>query len=202
MNMLDYAMLGVLGISALAGLRRGLVAEALILAGWLVSFVLARSLAGAVGQWLPLALPGDQARWLLGFVAVMAAGWLGFFLLRQALAGVLRVTGLSGVDRVLGLAFGLARGGLLLTLAVLLASLTELPKHPAWQASALARPFEQFALAARAWLPADMAARVRFAPGEAQALPGALAAPEQSGAVQPVMPANPPTMAGQGSTHR
>ena len=108
MNMLDYAMLGVLGISALAGLRRGLVAEALILAGWLVSFVLARSLAGPVGQWLPLALPGDQARWLLGFVAVMAAGWLGFFLLRQALAGVLRVTGLSGVDRVFGLAFGLA----------------------------------------------------------------------------------------------
>ena len=45
MNGLDYLLLAVAGISALMGLRRGLVSEVLSLAGWVVSFILARQFA-------------------------------------------------------------------------------------------------------------------------------------------------------------
>lgn len=195
MNALDWGMLAVLMLSALYGLRRGLVAEVLILASWLGSFLLARAIAGEVGRWLPVSVSGDEVRWLLGFAVAMLAAWLGFFVLRQLLDSVLRMTGLTAVDRFLGMGFGLARGGLLLTLATLLAGLTELPKQPLWQGSAVARPLEQLALTARGWLPAEMAAQVHF-PHAGQVTPSAgAAAPWIGDVVQPAMPASPPTLA-------
>ncbi len=191
MNGLDYLLLAVVAVSALMGLRRGLVSEVLSLAGWVVSFILARQFATQAGQWLPLPLPGDEVRWLLGFIGLMLASWLGFFIVRQLLAGVLRVTGLSGVDRFFGMGFGLVRGLLAVTLGVLLAGLTSWPNHPVWQASALARPFEQLALAARPWLPGDMAVRVKY-PLNADSASLRQLLPEERGAVLPVMPASPP----------
>lgn len=198
MNALDWGMLAVLMLSALYGLRRGLVAEVLILASWLGSFLLARASAGEVGRWLPVSVSGDEARWLLGFAVAMLAAWLGFFVLRQLLDSVLRMTGLTAVDRFLGMGFGLARGGLLLTLATLLAGLTELPKQPLWQGSAVARPLEQLALTARAWLPAEMAAQVHFPHAGQAALPAGTTAPWIGDVVQPAMPASPPTLANPG----
>ncbi len=198
MNTLDWGLLAILLLSALYGLRRGLVAEVLILAGWLGSFLLARMAAGTVGQLLPLGESAEGPRWLDGSVLTMLAGWLGFFLLRQVIGGMLSVAGLSGVDRVLGMGFGLVRGALLLTVLTLLAGLTDLPQHTLWQHSAVARPLERLALTARAWLPADIAARVHFAQADDAAPLSGWVSPQVSDMVQPAMPASPPTMANPG----
>lgn len=47
-------MSGILLISLLVGVWRGLVVELMSLAGWVASFVLAQWLAGDVAQWLPV----------------------------------------------------------------------------------------------------------------------------------------------------
>ena len=52
----------------------------------------------------------------------------------------MQATGLSGVDRSLGLMFGLVRGVILVLILVALAGLTELPQQEFWR-NALLRPY-------------------------------------------------------------
>jgi membrane protein required for colicin V production len=63
---------------------------------------------------------------------------------------------------VLGLAFGLVRGLLIVLVAVLLAGLTRLPEDRGWRDAMLSQPLEVLALLVRSYLPADLARRIRY----------------------------------------
>lgn len=67
------------------------------------------------------------------FVATLLVGALVNFLIGE----LVRVTGLSGTDRVLGMVFGAARGGLLVILLVGLLSLAPVQQDAWWQNSVL-----------------------------------------------------------------
>lgn len=54
---------------------------------------------------------------------------------------LIRVTGLSGTDRFLGMAFGAARGALLVVVAIGLLSLGPVQQDPWWQESRLIPQF-------------------------------------------------------------
>jgi membrane protein required for colicin V production len=73
-----------------------------------------------------------------------------------------RVAGLGLADRVLGAIFGLARGIVAVLIAVLLAGFTALPREPAWRNALLSQPLETAVIAAKPWLPRDVAERVRY----------------------------------------
>jgi membrane protein required for colicin V production len=141
MNWIDYTILGVLALSVLIGLWRGLVSEVLSLAGWIVAFWAAWTFGPLVAARLQhsISLPG--ARILVGyglcFVVVLIAGAL----LRLIARRLLWSTGLGGLDRLLGMLFGFARGVLLVTLVVFLASFTALTREAGWQRSLLLPQF-------------------------------------------------------------
>jgi membrane protein required for colicin V production len=73
-----------------------------------------------------------------------------------------KIVGLGPADRVVGGAFGLARGVLVVMILVLLAGLTTLPRQPAWRNAALSGPLEAFAGTIKAWLPADLSKRIKY----------------------------------------
>ena len=52
MTLFDYAVLGIVGISVLVGVWRGVVSELLALAAWVVAFFAAREYASSVVPWL------------------------------------------------------------------------------------------------------------------------------------------------------
>jgi len=85
---------------------------------------------------------------LLFILTLIMAGMLGFVLAR-----ILETTGLSGVDRMAGLLFGVARGVLILTVGVFLARSTPFPKEPTWQASQLIPVFQSLAIWMEAQVP-------------------------------------------------
>jgi membrane protein required for colicin V production len=87
---------------------------------------------------------------------------LGMVLLSLALVELVRAAGLGFADRVLGLAFGLARGALVVLTLVLLAGLTRLPEHPAWRDAMLSPPLEVLAIAVKPWLPGEVSRRIRY----------------------------------------
>ena len=148
MNWIDYTILGALALSVVVGLWRGLVSEVLSLAAWIVAFWVAWTFGPRVAAQFEHSITLPAARVLLGyglcFVAVLVLGALLRFLARRLLWSV----GLSGIDRLLGMLFGFARGVLLVMLVVFLAGFTGLTREPAWQDSAL---LPQFKVAA-AWL--------------------------------------------------
>jgi len=71
-------------------------------------------------------------------------------------------TGLTGTDRFLGVIFGFLRGALLVSVLVLLAGLTSLPKESWWDDSFLLFRFQAIAMLIRELLPADVAASFNF----------------------------------------
>jgi len=92
------------------------------------------------------------------FLATLFAGGLINFLIGK----LIKATGLSGTDRMLGIFFGLARGIAIVTVLVLLAGLTPLPKDPWWHESQFIPHFQQLAMILRGLLPPQYAAYFNF----------------------------------------
>jgi len=70
MTWLDYAVLGVVGLSVLWGVWRGLVRELISLAGWVIAFLAANLFAGPLAERLPQAIPSPELRLLAAFIGI------------------------------------------------------------------------------------------------------------------------------------
>lgn len=162
MTIFDYAVVAVLAISVLLGIWRGVVSEILALAAWVVAFLVARVEAPVVAQWLSGQIAEPGIRLAVAYIIVFVGILIAFTFARMLLSRLLSAVGLGALDRLLGGVFGVLRGLLVVLIGVMLAGMTSLPKQPWWQAAALARPLETAVLAAKPWLPAEAAKRIRF----------------------------------------
>jgi len=117
MTWVDFVVLGVLAVSGLLALSCGFVREVLGLGAWIG--------AAAFTYWaMPLARPRFE-QWITSpeWVAPVtgAALFIGSLLLLMVVSGwigsIVRASALGGLDRSLGLVFGLARGALLVVFA-------------------------------------------------------------------------------------
>ncbi|MEE4079185.1 CvpA family protein [Pseudomonas viridiflava] len=137
----DWAILGIVAISALISLKRGFVKEALSLTTWIIAGVVAWMFGAGLSQYLVNYIETPSARVIASctilFVATLLVGAMVNFLIGE----LIRVTGLSGTDRFLGMVFGAARGGLLVVVAVGLLSLGPVQHDQWWQQSRLVPQF-------------------------------------------------------------
>lgn len=136
---MDWLFVGVLVISMLVGAWRGLVFEVISVVSWIAAFVLAQWFAPAVGHWLPMSSTNEALRYGLGFLIVFVgtifAGSLIAFVVKKLLAAV----GLSPADRLLGAAFGVVRGVVILLAITVVVGMTPFKSAPWWQESEGAR---------------------------------------------------------------
>jgi membrane protein required for colicin V production len=158
----DYAVLAVILLSLLVGGWRGVVGEILALVAWVAAFLAARTWAEPAGQLVASGMAEPLWRQVSGFIVVFVAVLVLFALARWAMSLLLKAAGLRPLDRILGAVFGIARGVLVVWVAVLLAGLTALPQQSWWRQAMLAPPFETAVLAAKPWLPPDLAKRIHY----------------------------------------
>ncbi|MGV2290928.1 CvpA family protein [Trinickia sp. YCB016] len=158
----DYAVMAVIALSALRGAWRGLLSEVFGLIGWIAAFFIACRCVGLVVPYIPANWPGGAlTQWVLAFAVIVIGVVLVASVANALLARLVEVSGLGGVDRSLGLMFGLARGAILVVLLVALAGLTELPQQEFWR-HALLRPYaEQGVRELKSLLPQPLADYVR-----------------------------------------
>ncbi len=125
MTWVDFAVLAVIAVSALLAFMRGLVREVLGVGAWLG--------AGAAAVWgLPLARPQFH-QWMgaspwtdpAAFVAIFVVALIVLMLVAHAIGRLVRRSALGGLDRTLGLVFGLARGAALVILAYIFVGLVK-----------------------------------------------------------------------------
>lgn len=131
MGLTDWILLAVLLLSVVLGLWRGLVYEVLSVAGWVMAFVLGQAYAADAARRLPLAGLAEPVQLAIGFAVVFvlvafAGGFLAW-LVRKMVVSV----GLRPIDRVLGGAFGMARGLVMLLGLAVVVSMTQW-QHQAW----------------------------------------------------------------------
>ena len=156
----DYAAIGIMLLSLLLGLWRGLTYELLSLVGWPLAFLMSWQLAGKIEPLLPVG--EDDARVALAYVLVFVATLLLWALLVWLLTQLIKAAGLGGMDSVLGGLFGLLRGAIVIVVLVLLAGMTNIPKQAFWRNAKFSRTAEDAALLARTGLPDSIARRIHY----------------------------------------
>ncbi|HZE91660.1 MAG TPA: CvpA family protein [Rhizobacter sp.] len=134
MSWVDGVLLGVLVLSMLVGAMRGLAFEIMSLLGWFAAYFAAQWLAPMAAPHIPLGQPGSPMNWGAAFTAVFMAALLVWAVASGVLRLLIQASPLSPVDRLLGAAFGLVRGTVLLLAAATLINLTPLAKTNSWHA--------------------------------------------------------------------
>lgn len=139
LHALDWAFLAVLVISVIVGLVRGFVFECLSLAGWVVAWFAAQWAAPWVAGYLPVFSADSPVRLGLAFVLAFVAALLLWGILSKLVRMAIHATPLSIPDRLLGAAFGLLRGVVLLLAVATAVALTPASQSQGWRASQGAR---------------------------------------------------------------
>ena len=120
MATIDWVIVGVLGVSTLISIRRGFVKEALSLVTWIAAVLISRLFAGQFTIVLEPYIETDSLRlgtsYLVLFIATLMLGGMLNYLIGE----FVKMTGLSGLDRLLGTIFGFARGGVIVMVIVAL----------------------------------------------------------------------------------
>lgn len=162
MTVFDYTVIGVVAVSLLLGLWRGVVGELIALAAWVLAVFATAEFSGRVAEMLYQGIADPSVRTLAACATIFVGVLVLMALVRMVVKSLIKALGLSLSDRLLGSLFGLARGALISMVLVALGGMTSAPKQTWWENATLSAPLETAVLAAKPWLPDDLAKRIRF----------------------------------------
>ena len=152
----DYIIIFILGVSVLIGLMRGFAKEALSLTTWIVAFIAAfkynSAFAGYFSHYFQAPSLQIAASFTCIFIGVLLAGVIVGLLVRSIITQI----GLGGIDHILGIAFGFARGSLIVGALLLLCTMTSFPESPWWKQSVLIPHFSSVVTWLRGYVPKNI----------------------------------------------
>jgi membrane protein required for colicin V production len=137
MTLPDYLITAAILLSAVVGAMRGFLREAVALGAWIIGLFVAWHFSELIEPHLGGLLGDSEVRpWAARVIIVILVLLLGS-LIGALLSHFVRLSIFSGMDRLLGFAFGLMRGFLLLGVFVILGQLLRLPGESWWRHSLL-----------------------------------------------------------------
>ena len=139
---LDYVIIAVIGLSVITGLFRGFVKELIALCVWILAIWLAMTYSSALDPWLQPHIQDKTVRSVIAFVAILLATIIVGGLFNALLSFILRRSGLSGTDRLLGMGFGLVRGVFIVSFLMLIVKMTAVSHEEYTSKSRLYPKFE------------------------------------------------------------
>lgn len=114
----DLVLVGLVLLSAVFGGTRGFMKEVLSLGIWTAALLLALAFGRPLGSLILDA--NDKLQAGVGFALVFLGVLLAGALVQRLVHSLVETTGLTGTDRVLGLVFGAARGGVVVLFALVM----------------------------------------------------------------------------------
>lgn len=164
MIIVDYIIIGVIVISAVIGLVRGFLKEALSLGTWIAAVLVAKLFASDLASLFDGRIEAPVVRVVLAggilFVGVLIIGAV----LNYVVSVLVDKTGLSGTDRTLGMVFGSLRG-ILINALVLVVAVAWVSKDQLndWRSSSQFIPYlEQVVVWMRGLLPDEVADYLQY----------------------------------------
>ncbi len=137
MSLADYLVIMAVLLSAAVGAARGFLREVVALAAWFVALFLAWHFTDLIAPHLGGLMSDSKVRpWAARVIIVVLVLLIGAGI-GAALGHFVRLSIFSGMDRLLGFAFGLLRGFVLFGVFVVLGQLLHLESERWWQDSIL-----------------------------------------------------------------
>ncbi|OCG40112.1 CvpA family protein [Gilliamella apicola] len=137
MNWADFTIISVIAFSALISVVRGFVREALSLVSWILAFFISSQFYIYITDYLTY-FDSDVIRIAVAIVILFIATLLVCSIVSYAIGQLLKKTGLSGTDRLLGICFGVLRGVLVVAAILFLVdTFTPISQSPYWIQSQL-----------------------------------------------------------------
>ena len=178
---IDIGIAFILVVSIAVAMFRGFVKEAVSLASWIAAIWLAVTFSHQVALFLPASI--DEAslsisqseievsklRIGIAFVLIVIGTLIAGSLLNYILSQLTKNRALKGIDRILGIFFGIFRGTAIVVLLILAASYTNFPLSDTWKASKVLPPFELVAKKAIELMPPDFSKYFSLGEAELQA---------------------------------
>ncbi len=144
-GILDLVFITILVISTIIGLIRGAVREVLSLVGLAVSIYLAFKFADTLSNDYISKFFEQQPQisYIIAFVIIIVASIFAIALINLFFSQLLKASGLSFVDRFLGLVFGVLRGGLFCAILTMVINFIPGSTQADWWKKSSLAPFFQ-----------------------------------------------------------
>lgn len=139
MTLFDIVVLIIVGISCVFGLWRGFVREVISVISWIVALLVAKIYSPAVAPWFERLTANETAQYVLAFAVLCFLTLLLGAFINHVLSRVISLVGLQWTDRLLGAAFGVARGIIIVAIIVYFAA--GFYAQEAWWQSSLTIPW-------------------------------------------------------------
>jgi membrane protein required for colicin V production len=131
-NVVDWSIISVLGLSILLSLWRGFTREAISLAGWVAAFIIANMFVGELASLIAPWIVNVTGRYVVAYAILFAGTLVLAGILARFSVQVVRATGLTLLDRLMGTAFGFARGIIIVLVAVYILRHLAPPQNLLW----------------------------------------------------------------------
>lgn len=155
MVIIDYVLLGAFAVSVVIGFFRGFFREALSLVNWALALWLAWRFSGLLDPLLA-AVSSPVLKLWLGRVVVFVGALLAGGLVGHLIVLLVRKSGLTGVDRTLGMVFGAGRGVLVVGALVIVFQMLEMNREPWWEESVIVPRTAELTQALREYIDAGL----------------------------------------------
>lgn len=160
-NWADWIILGIVVLSCLFGLMRGLIKEALSVANWIIAVLIAVTFRDPLAALLVNQIETPSLRQIVAFSSLFITTLMVGALVNYLIGELVKITGLSSTDRVLGMVFGLLRGFVVvMAILLLIPPIISINQDQWWTESVLIPDFLAFEDWARA-AAADMVSWLR-----------------------------------------
>jgi membrane protein required for colicin V production len=116
LNALDLLLTGILLVSLIWGLFRGLVREVLALVSWVLAGWLTWRYGATLGDYMKAWLSLEKLSYFAGSGVIFIGSLVAFTLISRVAYKQFRISGLTAMNRILGAVFGIARGVVVSTL--------------------------------------------------------------------------------------
>lgn len=144
-NWADWVILGIVVASSLFGLMRGLIKEALSVANWIIAVLIASTFRDPLASLLVYQIETPSLRQIVAFSSLFFVTLMIGALVNYLIGEVIKMSGLSAVNRILGMGFGLLRGFVVvMALLLLVPPIISIDEDPWWSESALIPGFLAF----------------------------------------------------------
>ncbi len=142
MHWLDLVIIGVISLSILTGVIRGFIKELIALCIWVLAIWLGYQYAPLLDPYLISWISDKSIRFIAGFIIIMVSALITGGIFNAILGILMKKSGLSGTDRMLGIVFGFARGVFIVTLGLVVLQMTSLSREEQIKDSRLMAMFQ------------------------------------------------------------